>query len=169
MLLIHEDQPAVWKHWRHFKLRNLVSFTIYFKVSLSALLANGNVPPLLFKRLGKHIAEPLALIFASFFSIHQIPSEWSKSIVTPVFKTGSSPSVANYRPISLTCIACKLMERVISTEMFNYLREHNLVSKHQHGFMSRHSTVSNLLESLNDWTLASVSYTHLTLPTIYSV
>ena len=46
------------------------------------------------------------------------------------------------------------MERVISTQMLNYLREHNLISKHQHGFMSRHSTVSNLLESLNDWTLA---------------
>ena len=119
-------------------------------------LASGpdGLPPLLFKRLGKHIAKPLALMFGSFFSIHQIPSEWSKSIVTPVFKTGSSSSVANYRPISLTCVACKLMERVISTQMLNYLREHNLISKHQHGFMSRHSTVSNLLESLNDWTLA---------------
>jgi len=39
MLLIHEDQPAVRKQWRHFKLRNLVSFKIYLKVSLSALLA----------------------------------------------------------------------------------------------------------------------------------
>ena len=112
------------------------------------------LPPLLFKRIGKHIAKPLSLMFSSFLSIHQIPKEWSKSIVTPVFKTGRSCDVENYRPISLTCVACKVMERVIADQMLNYLRAHNLISKHQHGFMSRHSTVSNLLESVNDWTLA---------------
>ena len=46
------------------------------------------------------------------------------------------------------------MKRMIADQMLNYLRAHNLISKHQHGFMSRHSTVSNLLESVNDWTLA---------------
>ena len=52
-------------------------------------LASGpdGLPPLLFKRLGKHIA----LMFGSFFSIHHIPSEWSKSIVTPVFKPAAHP------------------------------------------------------------------------------
>jgi len=39
-------------------------------------------------------------------------------------------------------------------QMLNYVHAHNLISKHQHRFMSRHSTVSNLLESVNDWTLA---------------
>ena len=34
------------------------------------------------------------------------------SIVTPVLKAGRSCDVANYRPISLTCVACKVMERV---------------------------------------------------------
>jgi len=101
-----------------------------------------------------HIAKPLSMMFTSFFSVHQIPEVWSKSIVTPVFKTGSSCDPANYRPISLTCVACKLMERVIANQILSYLRTHNLISKHQHGFLSKHSTVSNLLESVNDWTLA---------------
>jgi len=46
------------------------------------------------------------------------------------------------------------MERVIADQMLSYLRAHNLITKHQPGFMSRHSTVSNLLESVNDCTLA---------------
>jgi len=134
---------------------NVAAVTAAIK-KLKSNLSSGpdNFPPLLCKTLGVHIAKPLSMMFTSFFSVHQIPEVWSKSIVTPVFKTGSPCDPANYRPISLTCVACKLMERVIANQMLSYLRAHNLISKHQHGFLSKHSTVSNLLESVNDWTLA---------------
>ena len=33
------------------------------------------------------------------------------------------------------------------------LLKHNLITRQQHGFLARHSTVTNLLESLNDWSL----------------
>jgi len=46
------------------------------------------------------------------------------------------------------------MERVIAHDMLIYLRRHNVISKHQHGFLSCRSTTSNLLDTLNDWTLA---------------
>ena len=104
------------------------------------------LPPLLFKRLGACLAEPLSAFFNSF-SVHQMPNVWSKAIITPVFKSGKSCDVSNYRPISLTCVACKLMERIISMHILDYLRVNNLITKHQHGFMSRRSTVTNLLES----------------------
>ena len=46
------------------------------------------------------------------------------------------------------------MERIIVCEMLHYLRSYNLISKQQHGFLSRRSTTTNLLETINDWTLA---------------
>mgnify|MGYP003525641324 CR=1 FL=1 len=46
------------------------------------------------------------------------------------------------------------MERVIAAEMTDYLLKNNVISKHQHGFLSRRSTATNLLECLSDWTLA---------------
>jgi len=46
------------------------------------------------------------------------------------------------------------MERIIVTDMLYYLRLNGLISKEQHGFLSRKSTTSNLLETINDWTLA---------------
>jgi len=46
------------------------------------------------------------------------------------------------------------MERIISTDMLHYLHSQNVISKHQHGFLSGRSTNTNLLETLNDWTLA---------------
>jgi len=45
------------------------------------------------------------------------------------------------------------MERVIAHDMLIYLRRHNVINKQQHGFLSGRSTTSNLLETLNDWTL----------------
>ena len=61
--------------------------------------------------------------------------------------------MANYRPISLTCVACKLMERVIAKRIYVHLAENNLLSQAEHGFVSGHSTCTNLVECLNDWTL----------------
>ena len=64
----------------------------------------------------------------------------------------SQPQI--YWPISLTCVACKLMERVIAKHIYVHLASNSLLSHAQHGFVGGHSTCTNLLECLNDWTLA---------------
>jgi len=112
------------------------------------------LPSVLYKNLSFSLAEPLSLLFASCQSVGKIPDEWRSAIVTPLYKGGISSAVSNYRPISLTCVACKIMERIITTDMLSYLRANDVISKQQHGFLSRRCTETNLLECLNDWTLA---------------
>jgi len=51
------------------------------------------------------LAEPLSLMFSSFMSLGKVPEVWKHALVTLVYKTGPASSVANYRPISLTCIS----------------------------------------------------------------
>ena len=46
------------------------------------------------------------------------------------------------------------MERIVVTDLLDYLRVNNIISNHQHGFLSGKSTCTKLLETLNDWTLA---------------
>jgi hypothetical protein len=46
------------------------------------------------------------------------------------------------------------MERIIVQRMLFYLRSNNIITRQQHGFLARRSTTSNLLDCLNDWTLA---------------
>ena len=57
---------------------------------------------------------------------------------------------ANYRPISLTCIACKLMEHVVVTHMRRHLEHHSAITELQHGFRSKHSCETQLLLTIQD-------------------
>ena len=47
-----------------------------------------------------------------------------------------------------------LMERIISAAIYRHLQRNTLLSCTQHGFIRGKSTCTNLLEALNDWTLA---------------
>jgi hypothetical protein len=111
-------------------------------------------PPVILKKLGSSLALPLSLIFTSFMSVGQVPSDWKNAIITPIYKKGLASDPSNYRPISLTSVFCKLMERVIALDMLTYLRHHGLITRHQHGFIAKRSTTTNLLECLNDWSIA---------------
>ena len=44
----------------------------------------------------------------------QLPAEWKTGVVSPIYKSGLACDVNNYRPVSLTCIAYKIMERIIA-------------------------------------------------------
>jgi len=92
------------------------------------------------------------VLFNNSVSTGKIPDAWRCAIVTPIAKGGVASDVDNYRPISLTSGVCKVMERVIVKYLSDYLYEHKLISRQQHGFIRRKSTSTNLLETLNDWT-----------------
>ena len=53
----------------------------------------------------------------------------------------------NYRPVSLTCIICKVYEQIIRSQIVGLLEEK--ISKHQHGFVQGKSCLTNLLETFD--------------------
>ena len=83
-----------------------------------------------------------------------IPTIGKSGIVVPIFKKGSTSDVSNYRSITLTCITCKIMEAIIKDDIISHLWKHKLILKHQHGFLTQHSTSTQLLECANDWSIS---------------
>ena len=112
------------------------------------------LPSIFFKQTASELAFPLSIIYRTFIDLHTLPTEWRHANITPKFKKGSPSDPANYRPIALTCCCCKVLESIISSELIQYLHDHQLINKHQHGFLKNHSTCTNLIESLHDWTLS---------------
>ena len=95
---------------------------------------------------------PLALVFRRCLDEGCVPEDWRKANVTPIFKSGSKMSPCNYRPISLTCIICKIMESVIRDKIVSHLVSNNLLHSSQHGFWASKSCQTNLIEYMNTLT-----------------
>ena len=55
----------------------------------------------------------------------------------------------NYRPISLTSVPGKLLERLIRDEIVKHIEVNNLFSAAQHGFVTGKSCSIQLLELVN--------------------
>ena len=113
-----------------------------------------NIAPIFLKTMANELASPLSYLFEHFFINGYVPSIWRSAYIVPVYKKNDSTLTSNYRPISLTSSCCKVMEKIIHDQMMEFFAENNLVTKQQHGFLKRHSTSTNLLECLADWTLA---------------
>ena len=111
------------------------------------------LPAIFFKRLGSTLVVPLTVVFKQLLSVSYVPDVWKKAIITPVHKKGTATDCSNYRPISITCVCCKLLERIIVNKLHDHLSTNNILHQAQHGFTKGRSTLTNLLESVNDWTL----------------
>lgn len=109
--------------------------------------------PLLFKRCAQQLSVPLSLIFNLSVSNSSVPLPWKSSIVTPIYKKkGPRSNPENYRPISLTSVCCKTLERIISTNLYAYLDSNCILSPLQFGFRPGRSVVDQLLIAYNDVT-----------------
>jgi hypothetical protein len=111
------------------------------------------LPPIFFKQRIGSLVIPLTIIFNQLLSVSAVPDAWKTAIITPVFKKGAAGQVSNYRPISLTSVPSKILERIISNKIIEHLNVNKILHPAQHGFRKGRSTCTNLLECLNDWTL----------------
>jgi hypothetical protein len=79
-------------------------------------------------------------------------NNWKRAFVSPIFKKGSKHLPENYRPVSLTAILCKIMERFVRDVLISHLVDNRLLSKKQYGFLSGRSTTTQLLYYLDECT-----------------
>ena len=96
------------------------------------------------------IAPVICLLFEKTLQTGQLPSDWKKAQVCPLFKKGDKTEPSNYRPISLTCILCKVMEHIIASNISKHLNKHNALSELQHGFGEKRSCETQLIQLIED-------------------
>lgn len=114
-----------------------------------------NIPSIVLKNLADHINEPLAQIFRKSLNDGVLPKQWLISHITPIYKRKGPVNIpCNYRPISLTSTSSKVFETIIKNELVRFLDTNSLITTNQHGFRKDKSTVTNLLDILNNFTEA---------------
>jgi len=106
------------------------------------------------QELENEIAAALVIIFRHSLNTGEIPADWKRANVTPIFKKGSKSDPGNYRPVSLTSVCCKILETLIRDGIMSHLEKNKLINQEQHGFMPGKSCCTNLLEFMERVTSA---------------
>jgi len=75
-----------------------------------------------------------------------VPQEWRDALIVPLFKKGNRSDPCNHRPVRLTSVVCKVMERIVKDNVVEHLNEYNVIKGSQSGFTKGCSCLTNLLE-----------------------
>ena len=108
------------------------------------------IPARILQCLAAEIAPALSAIFSQSLQTAELPTQWKKAWITPVFKKGGRADPANYRPVSLTLIACKLLEHIVCSHIRKHTDRYNILGEANHGFRAKHSTETQLLLTTHD-------------------
>ena len=92
------------------------------------------------------------ILFKKSIEEKTVPDDWKTATVIPIFKKGTRTEPGNYRPVSLTCVTCKIMESIIRDALAKHMGKNELYAKCQHGFRPNRSCVTQLMEVLEDFT-----------------
>src|SRR5207249_1418045 len=63
------------------------------------------------------------------YTTNTVPVKWKIARSTPIYKKGDKSDMKNYRPISVTSVASKIMEHIIVAQLNQHLSQHALLSK----------------------------------------
>ena len=96
------------------------------------------------RELSKELSVPYCSLFNQSLRVGIVPSSYKEANVCPVPKTGDLSLVSSYQPISLLNSEDKVLERLVFKHLFNHLRDNNLLSSLQSGFLPGDSTVNQL-------------------------
>ena len=98
------------------------------------------------------IAPALTILFKSSLSSGSVPADWRDAHITPIYKKGEQYDPANYRPVSLTSVVCKLLEHIIVSAIMRHFDENIILTDNQHGFRRGRSCETQLLELVEELT-----------------
>ena len=78
---------------------------------------------------------PLLIIFNKSYDEGKIPEMWRYANVIPVYKKGLKTLALNHQPVSLTCVICKLMEKILKCRLMTELSQKKWLTDVQHGLL----------------------------------
>ena len=109
-----------------------------------------NISPRILKELYFSIALTLQVIYEISYNDGLVPYDWLHANVCPIYKKGTRKAPVNYRPISLTCIACKIFEHIVTSSVMSHLDYQAILVDNQHGFRRGRSCETHLTDLTHD-------------------
>ena len=122
----------------------------------------GDIPLKILKLSFCIVGRSLLRIVNTSIARETVPESWKKAEVLPMHKRSDPSDPANFRPITIVSVICKIIEKIVHMQLTTYLENQCLFSNDQHGFRKNHSTSTALL-TMTDEILKGMDDSEITL------
>ncbi|GAB0182329.1 mitochondrial enolase superfamily member 1 [Grus japonensis] len=113
------------------------------------------IHPRVLRELADVIARPLSIIFQWSWESGEVPIDWKLANILPIFKNGKKDDPGNYRPVSLTSVPGKIMEKIMLGVIEKHLKDNAVIGHSQHSIlldkMSSIQFDKNTVRWLSNW------------------
>jgi hypothetical protein len=130
-----------------------IVFNLMKNVKESKAAGPDHLPGVVIKQLSLELTNLVTILFQCVIDQGELPLDWKSANVVPIHKGGKKDDVHNYRPISLTCIFCKLFEQILHASLYAHLNRNQILTSFQHGFRAGFSCETQAVALFNDLAL----------------
>ena len=102
------------------------------------------------KENAQEISKVLTDIYQDYIDTRTVLIQWKQPNVCAIHKKGKKSDPSNYRPVSLTCIASKVLEHIVHSHVMKHLSQYGVLTDYQHGFSAKRSTETQLTCTIHD-------------------
>ena len=94
--------------------------------------------------LAEELAKPLSIIYKQSWVTGEVSDEWRITSATSIYNKGQKEDPGNYRPVSLTSVLGKILERLTLSALTGHVKDNQGIRPSQHEFMKGRTCLISL-------------------------
>ena len=103
------------------------------------------IPTFIVRGAAEELAPMLSHLYQFSLDTGNLPIEWKRANIVPLFQKGLKHLPSNFRTVSLTSLACKVLEHILHSNTMSHFDGNNIMTVKHHSFRKRRPCVTQFV------------------------